>query len=151
MFKGWHHICINVSDLERSLKFYTEILGLKVTLRADIDDAEISRAIAIPGAKIAAAFLEVPGTPTLIEMFEYVSGAGRSLPEDRMSSDIGVQHVAFQVDDIDEAYQRLKSKGVSFLTEPITVPQDEPNFAGGRICFFSDPDGTTLELLQRPG
>lgn len=147
MFKGWHHTCVNVSDLERSLAFYTEILGLKVTLRAD---ADIAKVVGIPGAKLAAAFLEVPGTPTLFEMFQYVSCDPKPLPEDRRSCDIGIHHICFEVDDIQEAYENLKTRGVQFHTEPITVSDDEPNFAGGRICYFSNPDGNTLELLQRP-
>ena len=150
MFKGWHHICVNVSNFERSLAFYTEILGLKVKLRADIDNAEIARVVGIPGAKLKAVFFEVPGGSTLIELFQYVSCDPKPLPDDRRSCDIGIHHICFEVDDIQEAYQALKSKGVHFHTEPVTISEDEPNFAGAKICYFSDPDGNTLELLEGP-
>jgi len=150
VFKGWHHTCVNVSDLERSVAFYTEILGLKVTLRADIDNAEIAKVVGIPGAKLAAAFMEVPGTPTVVEMFQYVSCDPKPLPEGRKSCDIGIHHICFEVDDIQEAYETLKGKGVHFDTEPMNISQDEPNFAGAKICYFKDPDGNTLELLETP-
>jgi catechol 2,3-dioxygenase-like lactoylglutathione lyase family enzyme len=151
MFTGWHHTCVNVSNLERSVAFYSEILGLKVTLRADIDNAEIAKVVGIPGVKIAAAFLEVPGTETVVEMFQYVSCDPKPLPEDRKSCDIGIHHICFQVDDIEASYQELKAKGVHFHTEPMTISPDEPNFAGAKICYFSDPDGAMLELLEAPG
>lgn len=150
MFIGWHHTNVIVSDLERSLEFYTGVLGLKVALQTEIEDPEVERAVGIPGASIKAAFLEVPGTPTMIELFQYVTGAGKPIPEDQLPSDIGVQHICFQVEDIDKAYADLQAKGVEFATTPVTISKDHPDAGGIRFCYFYDPDGATLEILQTP-
>ena len=150
MFTGWHHTNIIVSDLDRSVEFYTKQLGLKLAGRTEIDDPELVRAVGIPGATTRVAYFEVPNTPTIIELFQYTTGSGKPLPDDALPSDVGIQHICFQVDDIDQTYQELSAKGIEFSSTPATLSQDHPDCGGVRFCYFSDPDGVTFELLEVP-
>ncbi|MFM1550502.1 MAG: VOC family protein [Lentisphaeria bacterium] len=150
MFTGWHHTNIIVSDFDRSLEFYTDVLGLTIAAQTEIDDAEFSRGVAIPGTKVRAAFLAVPNCSAVIEIFQYMSSDSKPIPEDALPSDIGVGHICFQVENIDETYAALSAKGVKFTTTPVTISESHPDVGGVRFCYFSDPDGTTLEILQTP-
>ena len=150
MITGWHHTNVIVSDFDRSLEFYTDVLGLKLAAQTEIDDPEFSRGVSIPGTKVRAAFLEVPNCSAVIEMFQYVTSDSKPVPDDALPSDIGFGHICFLVDNIDETYEELSAKGVKFLTTPVTIAEDHPDVGGVRFCYFFDPDGTTLEILQVP-
>ena len=150
MITGWHHTNVIVSDFDRSLDFYTRIVGLNVAAQTEIDDPEFSRCVSIPGTKVRAAFLEVPNCSAVVEIFQYLTSHSKPVPKDALPSDIGVGHICFLVDNIDETYKELSAKGVKFLTTPVTIAKDHPDCGGVRFCYFSDPDGTTLEILQGP-
>jgi len=151
MITKLNHANIIVSDLNRSKKFYTEVLGLEVLMETDIDESQFARGVGIPGAKVRGAFLQVPGTPTVIEMFEY-TGPQRSnpIPKDWLPSDVGVGHIALEVNDLDAAYEKLEKQGVSFVSPPVTIPESHKDVGGVRFCYFKDPDGILLELIYFP-
>jgi glyoxylase I family protein len=73
-------------------------------------------------------------------LFEIIF-AERQLPEPELK-DAGMRHIAIAVDDFDEAYLRLKSAGVRFVTEPYEA-------CGNTVAFFKDPDGNFLHLIYR--
>jgi catechol 2,3-dioxygenase-like lactoylglutathione lyase family enzyme len=150
MFTGWHHTNINVSDLDRSLDFYTRVLGLKVTGETEFDGEEFDRGVGLPGTKIRAAFLEVPNSSEILEMFQYVTPSSKPIAADALPNDIGVGHICFAVDDIDQTYENLLAQGVEFRSPPVTISKDHPKAAGVRFCYFRDPDGILIEILQRP-
>ena len=150
MFTGWHHTNINVSDFDRSLDFYMRVLGFKVAAETEFDGEEFSRGVGIPGTKIRAAFLEVPNSPTMVEMFQYLSPDSKPIATDALPSDVGVGHICFTVDDIDQAYEKLSAQGVEFMSTPITISKEHPHAGGVRFCYFRDPDGALLEILQLP-
>jgi catechol 2,3-dioxygenase-like lactoylglutathione lyase family enzyme len=152
MITGFHHGNIIVSDLDRAKKFYTEVLGLTVAMETEIDDAEFARGVNIPGTKVRGIFFSVPNTPTMIEMFQYVApDKSKSHNPGERASDIGIGHLAFQVSDIDAAYERLRDKGVSFVSSPVKIADSHKDVGGVRFCYFRDPDGTLLELIYLPG
>jgi|SRR5687768_3463725 len=151
MITKLNHANLIVSNLERSKKFYTEVLGLEVLMETEIDEEQFARGVSIPGTKVKGVFFQVPGTPTAIEMFEYVAPEkSKSVPGDWLPSDIGVGHIAFEVDDIDAAYERLRKQNVTFVSEPVTLPPTHKDVGGVRFCYFKDPDGILLELIYFP-
>ena len=151
MITGLHHGNIVVSDIERSKRFYTEVLGLQVAMETEIDEPEFARGVGIPGTKVKGVFFAVPNTPTLIEMFQYVAPrASRPIPAGSLPSDIGIGHLAFQVDDIDAVYEKLREKNVPFVSGPVTLPETHKDVGGVRFCYFKDPDGVLLELIYLP-
>jgi glyoxylase I family protein len=150
MIKGMHHANVVVSDMERTKKFYTQVLGLQIALEASIDDKEFARGVGSPGTKVLATFFAVPGTPTLIETFQFLSPASRRVSADSKPTDMGVGHICFEVDDIDKTYEEFRSKGVEFASTPVTISPDHPKAGGIRWCYFYGPDGERLEILQAP-
>ncbi|QHS61932.1 SMU1112c/YaeR family gloxylase I-like metalloprotein [Chitinophaga agri] len=126
MLKGVHHIAIICSDYERSKRFYTEVLGLKII-------REVYR-LERQSYKLD---LELNGT-YVIELFSFPDPPSRvSGPEAA-----GLRHLAFTVDDIDEVVAHLELCNVT--PEPVRV---DP-YTGKRFTFFTDPDGLPLELYE---
>lgn len=116
------HIGIMVKDIERSIKFYGEVLGLELIERQSFNGLEL-------------AFFRVGDTE--IELIQ--GGSGYS------ESDAVVNHVAFRVEDIDAALDKLREHGVTLIDqEPREI------WTGCRIAFFRGPDGEKLELFERP-
>jgi catechol 2,3-dioxygenase-like lactoylglutathione lyase family enzyme len=150
MITGWHHTNIIVSDIERSLDFYTGTLGLEIAAQTEIDDPEFSKGVSIPGTKVKAAFLKVPNTSVVIEIFQYMTSDSKPMPKDALPSDIGVGHICFLVDDIEATYEELSAKGIKFSSKPVMIAKDHPDCGGVQFCYFYDPDGTTLEIFQAP-
>lgn len=131
------HTSFTVADLERSIAFYRDILGFK--LETVVDGGEVAaRVVGLPGAKLRLAFLRNAGHQ--VELVQYMTHGGKRTPQQR--NDVGGAHVAFHVDDCEAAYRELKAKGVRF----ISTPQDAGT---AKACYFQDPDGITLELIER--
>jgi glyoxylase I family protein len=148
MFSGLHHFNLIVSDREKTKGFYHGILGLEIALETEIEDAEFSRGVGLPNTKVLAAFFKLPGSAGMIETFQYVNPAGQPIPSSAKANDGGWQHICFQVDDIEKTKKELESKGVTFLSTPVTISSRHPHFAGVRFCYFLGPDREVLEILQ---
>ncbi len=121
-----HHIAIICSDYQTSKQFYTEVLGF-----------ELEREVFREARNSWKLDLKVAGKYQ-IELFSFPNPAPRpSRPEAA-----GLRHLAFAVDDLQEAILFLSTKNVQ--TEPIRVDE----FTGKRFTFFTDPDGLPLELYE---
>jgi glyoxylase I family protein len=142
MFAGLHHCNVVVSDLDRSKTFYTEVLGLTLAEEVEAAEDELSRGLGVPDAKLRAAFFDLPDSTTQVEMIQYIAPDSAPLPAGRLNNDVGYGHLAFRVEDIDAEYERLLSHGVEFISSPVTLE------GGLRFCWFRDPDGNTLEIIQ---
>lgn len=152
MIQGFWHVSFTVRDLEASVKWYTEVLGLEY-VRGQVQHNEYTeKLVGIPGAHLKVAQLRVPGqTIPLsrhhIELVEYVHPRGEDIPLD--TNRTGTAHWAFMVDDIHGEFERMKALGVKFKAEkPVAIEQGVNQ--GGYAVYFTDPDGITLELLQPP-
>jgi glyoxylase I family protein len=130
---GIHHVALTVTDLDRSLAFYTGPMGFRP-----------GRWLRGPGTPTEIVFVEVPGGGRL-ELFRYAAGA-QPAPPRTDNRTLGWNHLAFGVGDIDAEVARLKGLGIGFRSEP--GPRDGP---GIRVAFFADPDGNTLELFEERG
>jgi catechol 2,3-dioxygenase-like lactoylglutathione lyase family enzyme len=144
MIEGIHHTCITVSDLERSIAFYRDLLGLELVMTEESERSgdDRSKALGVPKAKVKLAILRAGDAR--VELIEYVTAQGR--PYDRNNNDIGAMHIAFQVKDIDAVYQRLLDHGVRFTAAPAIIPAGP--MQGWRWTYFFDPDGVSLEIIQ---
>ena len=140
-----HHVCVVVSDLERSLRFYRDVLGLEVLERVDlIAGKEASLGVGLPDARFELVHLGASDGPTRLEMLHYFSPESRPLPPEKRSNDIGTAHAAFRVKNIDAYYKRLRERGVRFISEV------QGSSTGERFCYFYDPDGAILEIIEPP-
>ena len=144
------HFSFTVSDIERSIEWYTQVLGLELVHRQRQDNEYTRKLVGLPDAVLEVAQFVVPGVPPMrsthmLELVEYVIPRGRTadvLP----TNDVGVAHLALMVTDIHERYRRMKAEGVAFRNPPVEITAGANE--GGYACYFHDPDGITLELLQ---
>jgi catechol 2,3-dioxygenase-like lactoylglutathione lyase family enzyme len=143
------HFSFTVSDIEQSVDWYTEVLGLELVHRQRQDNEYTQVLVGIPGAILEVAQLKLPTlspaySSHVLELIQYVEGAGGS--RDLPTNQVGVAHLALVVTDIHARYEWMVSAGVHFKSPPVRITAGANE--GGFACYFTDPDGITLELLQ---
>jgi len=119
------HTCLNVMDMDRSIEFYTEQMGLKFVNRQDVkqNNAEI-------------AFLKDDETGAL-ELTHWRD-------KKTLSEGDNFDHIAFETDNVDARIRQLRANGVAIAMEPFSLKG-----ASSKIAFVKDPDGNWLELIER--
>ena len=145
--KSLHHTGYTISNLDRSVAFYRDLLGCEVVATQEKEGGYLAAIVGYPDAHVRMAHLRVPGGEHVIELFEYLSPpGGRADVEPR---NVGASHLCFVVDDLRALYERLQEHGVtSFVSPPVDV--DTGINRGGLALYMRDPDGITLELFQPP-
>ncbi len=141
------HVNIVVAEMERSLAFYRDLLGMQVTFEADLTGEWIETVAGLPGVSARCVFCEPPGGGARFELLQYHSPHGRALPENAIANTLGLRHFALAVDDLDGLYARLLAAGVSFVSGPVTVPFSVAGFRK-RLCYLRDPDGALVEIAE---
>jgi len=143
--KGLHHVGITVKDLDASIRFYHDVLGLDFVNEPSpwFDGAELGPAVGVPGAALRQVSLKLGDT--ILELLEYSSPPSETSAP-LASNCIGASHVGFLVDDIEAKKAELEAKGISFFSDVNVV--DEGVLAGWRWVYFPDPDGYPLELVE---
>jgi lactoylglutathione lyase len=125
MLQRIDHTAVTVSDMERSMKFYTEVLGFVAHQTIDL-----------PGLHIE--YLKLGDS--LLELFAVKDAAGDPR---RQIGQVGFQHLCLLSDDLEGDAARLKDKGVNFTTQPQAAEGVK------KLAFFEDPDGVNIELVER--
>jgi len=125
MIKGIGHTAYTVENMEKSLDFYCNVLGLKKQF-------ELNR----PGGEPWIIYLKIKDGQ-FIELFY-----GGSVKNSWKSENIGYSHLCLEVEDIHEIAERIKSKGISLDTEP--KQGSDLNWQ----CWVRDPDGNRIEFMQ---
>ncbi len=121
------HTRMRVSDMDETIRFYTEILGLEV----------LERKASPRGSHLA--FLAVPNSEELIELCSFPPSGPVRVQEDLV-------HLAFEVENLDETVRSLEAKQVKITDGPTTTS------SGNRFIFIDAPDGYEIELIERhPG
>lgn len=140
-----HHHGFTVSDIDRSIRFYSEALGLEVVRVSERRDLpSYDTILGYKNVHLRVVLLSHPVNDFILELFQYINppAAKRELS----NYYIGSSHVAFQVDDINEQYNRLKLLGYSSINPPIDVVRSGQTVA--RAMYALDPDGISVELFQ---
>ena len=133
-----HHFGITVSDLERSVDFYCDVLDLEVESRFTVSGESFSRGVGVANATGTFAHLEAGGA--LVELVEYDPEA--EARSEGVINQPGSAHLGFLVDDIETFYDDLPAT-VDTTSDPQTTE------SGAQILFFSDPDGNLIEVLEK--
>ena len=145
---GILHTGLTVSDLDRSIAFYRDLLGLELIAQWDSAQPYLRAIVAYPDAELRIALLRLPATEAgpghHIELLEYRRPRGQR--GDPNTYNPGNGHVAFMVEDIDRTYAELSAKGVRFKSAPVPITHGRNTGAKGVYLF--DPDDITLELIQ---
>ena len=140
MINSIRHAGIVVSNLDVSVKFYCDLLNLKVKSIANEEGEFLDNMLSRKNVKNKVAKLTANNGTALIELIESESFSN-VLPRDFFT--IGASHVAFTVDDLDKTYEYLLDNGVKFNAPPQKSPD---GFA--KVTFCLDPDNTPIELVE---
>ena len=119
------HTRMRVSDMEQTIAFYTNVLGLEV----------LEQKVSPRGSHLA--FLKVPNSEELIELTSFPPSGPVKVQEDLV-------HLAFQVESLDDTIAALNAKGVKVTDGPTQTS------SGSRFIFIDAPDGYEVELIERP-
>ncbi|MEX2221324.1 MAG: VOC family protein [Candidatus Rokuibacteriota bacterium] len=143
------HTGLTVSDLDRSIAFYRDLLGLELLAQWDSSQPYLRAVVGYPDAELRIALLRVPPGPDgiashHIELLEYRRPRGAR--GDANTYIPGNGHVAFMVDDLAATHAELEAKGVRFKSAPVDITHGRNTGAKG--VYFWDPDDITLEMIQ---
>lgn len=146
---GVEAVGFTVSDIDRSVAFFSEVLSFEPLDAVEIDGPPYEEMLGVPGLRARVVRLRLGDES--IELSEYRTPRGRPLPPDSHSNDLWFQHLAIIVSDMDRAYAHLQRHRVEHVSpEPQVLPAWNQNAGGIRAFYFKDPDGHVLEILQFP-
>ena len=140
------HTGITVSNLERSLAFWRDVLGFEFSHTAHQTGEMAEEITGVKGTELKLAVLKTPSGHK-IELLEYLAPTDRKRANLR-PCDVGHIHVAVLVDDLDTVLDRIAASGWKAAGKPQTL-KTGPN-AGKQVVYVRDPEGTTIELMQLP-
>jgi catechol 2,3-dioxygenase-like lactoylglutathione lyase family enzyme len=144
---GVHHTSRSVGDMDRSLRFYRDLLGMEVLVDTEMSGEMLEREVALEGARLRLVELGTGGE-TMLELLQYHEPPPRADDDELRPCDVGAYHFALTVDDIHAFYEKLREAGVEFTCPPQEV--DAGYFAGHRTVYCYDPDHLIVELWQVP-
>jgi catechol 2,3-dioxygenase-like lactoylglutathione lyase family enzyme len=140
---------MTVADVERSRRFYTDVLGFRSESDVVVEGPAYERLEGVSAVRMRVVRLRL-GDEAL-ELTEYAAPRGRPIAPDSRSNDRWFQHVAIIVRSMDAAYARLHAAGVEHVSPaPQRLPDWNPAAGGIRAFYFRDPDGHPLEVLEFP-
>jgi len=140
--KAVRHFGIVVSDMERSLHFYRDLLGLNIVRAMDESGQYLDNMLALKDVRVTTVKMSAESGSTLVELLEFESHPRQPRGDLEVCS-VGPSHVAFAVDDLDAIYRRLLQAGVHFNAPPQLSPDGY-----AKVTFCQDPDGTSVELVE---
>lgn len=139
--KSIRHAGIVVRDLEKSLVFYSGLLGLKVVKRMDESGGYIDTLTGMKNVRITTVKLATHDG-SLVELLFFHSHHGKTSNKKNLH-DAGITHLAFTVENVDVEYERLGKMGIPFISSPQISPDGY-----ARVTFCKDPDGNFIELVE---
>src|SRR4029079_2011028 len=140
---------LTVSDLDRSVHFYVDVLGFTRAAEWEEQGADYEHVYGVFGAHVRVARLALGAEA--IELRQFLAPQGRPVPTDSRSNDRWFQHVAIIVSDMDRAYAVLRAHRVAHAsTAPQTLPDWNKDAGGIAAFYFRDPDQHNLEVLHFP-
>ena len=140
---------MTVSDMDRSVEFFSKVLSFEKVSDIEVAGSEYERLQGVFGARMKIVRMKLGDE--IIELTEYLAPKGRPIPVDSRSNDQWFQHIAIVVSDMDKAYQQLRANKVQHTsTGPQRIPDWNKAAAGIKAFYFKDPDGHNLELIYFP-
>jgi glyoxylase I family protein len=134
---GFSHVCIAVSDMEESLPFYRDVLGLGVFFDVELEGPPMEVVTGEPGARGRMVGGMLGGT--VVELLEF---AHRSLSATSEPT-LGYTNISLTARDIDAALAAITAAGIQPEQQPVEI-------GGVRMFFVRDPDGTPIEFVSYP-
>ena len=149
LVKSVDAVGITVSDMDRSVEFFSKVLSFEKASDIEVAGNEYERLQGVFGARMRIVRMRLGNE--VIELTEYLAPKGRPVPADSRSNDQWFQHIAIVVSDMDKAYQQVRAhKAQHTSTGPQRIPDWNKAAAGIKAFYFKDPDGHNLELIYFP-
>lgn len=147
MITGCDHIGLQVRHIDRSVRFYEDVLGFELYDRFAKSEPYVQRVVGhYPDVTLEIAMLRVPGTAVELELLEYRGVTRR--PVDPDTANPGTAHFCLFVDDVGALHDRCTKEGIRFVSPPQTATAGP--IAGRRVVYMIDPDGIRIELVDAP-
>ena len=140
MIKDIRHIGIVVKDLESSLYFYRDLLGLQIIKKMEESGNFIDNISSLKNVQVTTVKMSFP-SGQMIELLKYHPHPAEQ--KMREICEIGISHIAFTVDNLDIEYKRLKDKEIKFNSPPQLSPDGY-----AKVTFCMAPEGTLIELVE---
>jgi catechol 2,3-dioxygenase-like lactoylglutathione lyase family enzyme len=144
-FHALDHVGFSVADLDRSLAFYTLLLGEEPILRKIWEVGYVGGIVGYPETTMDVAIYNLPNA-TFLELMQYLAPPPGHV--DMETYNAGNGHLCLVTEDIEHDYERLDGHAEFRSPEPIAIPWGP--YKGGRVCYLRDPDGISVELMQLP-
>ena len=142
-------IGLTVSDLDRSVEFYSRVLSFEKVSETEVDGSDYEHLEGVFGLRMRTARMRLGDE--VIELTEFLAPKGRPAPPDARANDRWFQHVAIITSDMDRAYKHLRENKVMHASSgPQRLPDWNKNAGGIQAFYFRDPDGHFLEVLAFP-
>lgn len=139
MVCSFRHVCIVVKDLDRSIRFYRDVLGLTVEKVREISGPKAEEVLGKKGAHLQYVKLSSPDQPKGAEPVLEL----HCWKHPKRAAGMGGGHLAFTLRDIGRAYRAMKRRGIRFVSAPSLSPSGRT-----KLCFGYDPDGNLIEYFQ---
>jgi glyoxylase I family protein len=141
MIEGIEHTALSVSDLDGSIGFYCDLIGLKLIRIIECGpDMKLGDVVGIPDCTARIAHLSSGGQ--MLELFEYKYPRGKPLTKNGGQTGFGFTHIGFKSSDIHKDYARLSEGGIRFFNKPVEFRP------GAWVVYFFGPDNEVCELRQ---
>jgi len=142
-------IGMTVSDLDRSIEFYSKVLSFEKVSEIEVDGTDYEHLEGVFGLRMRSARMRLGDE--FIELTEFIAPKGRPAPADTRANDRWFQHIAIITSDMERAYKRLRENNVQHASSgPQRLPDWNKNAGGIQAFYFRDPDGHFLEVLAFP-
>ena len=137
---GFRHTGIIVKQMESSMQFYEDILGLEVVQDYKDDSNYINDVLGLSGGNIRMIKLKTQDG-YIIELLEYINHPTKVLSSPFYN--VGNCHIAFTVSDAEQIYEKLKNEGVDVISKPLLSSEKT-----AKVFFCIDPNGIRVELVE---
>jgi len=144
---GFFHSGVTVSDMDESLRFYRDVLGLEVISDGWTGGPSAARVWGIEPGKVRIVFLRVPGSDTVLEFFDFQTIERH--PASARPCDYGAGHMCLYVDDAESLHARAVERGYRSRGGEVVEIERGPH-AGAKAVYLVDPDGYHVELYELP-
>ncbi len=143
-----YHVGLTVSDMERSIRFYKDVLGLEYKGEIVMEGKETEVLFQRPGCKARVAYLNSSDKLQMppVELIQFTDVDSKCSSTDLFQTSIS--ELCFYTEDADGVYEELKKKGVECLSEPQKFDFSGDGFGKSKAFYFKDPDGIILEIMQ---
>jgi catechol 2,3-dioxygenase-like lactoylglutathione lyase family enzyme len=137
------HVSIVVDDLAAATEFFVQ-LGLELSGQGTVEDPSVDRIVGLEGVRSELAFLQTPDGHNRLELVKFYAPPTEAGGPHAPANTPGIRHIAFAVDDVNDAIARVKAHGAELVGEL-------EDFGSYRLCYVRGPEGVIIELAEKIG